>query len=182
MNKKEKAAAHAKAMREWRVKNKTRYDAWRKRYQKKNRKHLTEIHNRWARENKEHVRRRRSAFYRKHLVRLRAGRRAANDKMKSRAIKAMGGKCSKCGYADERALQFHHRNGDGARHRGRRGVRCGWWLHVQIVKRASARKRLELLCANCHMIADYELRQEKRKQPCSQPAINSHQKKFSRKS
>jgi hypothetical protein len=63
-------------------------------------------------------------------------------------------RCARCGFADYRALQFHHRD------RGEKEVavaemaRAG--LSLDSIKREI--EKCEVLCANCHCIAHYDER------------------------
>jgi len=65
------------------------------------------------------------------------------------AIVALGAKCIRCGFDDERALQFNHISGDGYKERETIGKNYKTWL-----KSIAAGKRpdIELTCANCNMI------------------------------
>ena len=77
--------------------------------------------------------------------------RVYRAKLRRQAIAAMGGCCERCGFADQRALQFHHRT---AVRRGRNGLHKSSHSaekSYRAVMRGEAAK-LELLCANCHQI------------------------------
>jgi hypothetical protein len=63
------------------------------------------------------------------------------------------------GWHATRALEFHHRNGDGREYRQERGGGTGWNLHSRILGDRGLRARLQLLCANCHRITECELRE-----------------------
>ena len=79
-------------------------------------------------------------------------------RMRIDAVRALGGKCISCGYADERALQFNHKNGDGALDRKKSGYSR---LRRDII--AGKRPDIELLCANCNSIDAFEKRLHGRK-------------------
>ena len=72
-------------------------------------------------------------------------------KIKRLAIAFMGGKCVRCGFDDERALQFDHVK---PARRGRVGLskssETGVATHLAIVRGKA--KHYQLLCANCHAI------------------------------
>lgn len=61
------------------------------------------------------------------------------------AIAALGAACSECSFADKRALQIDHVNGDGAQERKRMSA-------VEIYRRAANNigGRYQLLCASCN--------------------------------
>ena len=67
-------------------------------------------------------------------------------------IAFLGGKCVKCGLTDPRILQIHHKNGDGykEKHLGPSTIQ------LAILTGRKNRKEVELLCANCNLLADYE--------------------------
>lgn len=61
---------------------------------------------------------------------------------------ALGGKCARCGYIDQRALQIDHVNGDGWSE-----LRIGQDKYSYYKKVLSDTKgRYQLLCANCNWI------------------------------
>lgn len=67
-------------------------------------------------------------------------------------LEALGGRCAQCGFADWRALQVDHVNGDGASDRRRsNGSR---YAYAKIV--AANPDKYQLLCANCNWIKRYE--------------------------
>lgn len=65
------------------------------------------------------------------------------------AIKAMGGKCVRCGFADARALQFDHVEACGKARKGTLDI-CYDVLHGE------AGGWIQLLCANCNWIKRWE--------------------------
>ena len=79
-------------------------------------------------------------------------------------MRKYGGRCARCGYTDERALQFNHKNGDGYLHRvakfhrSRTGLKAKHdpreWL--RFLFDAPIQADIELLCANCNQIYEYE--------------------------
>ncbi len=63
-------------------------------------------------------------------------------------------KCGRCGFADWRALQFHHRNSEDKVTEVTTAVTRGWsWerIFAEIVK-------CDLICANCHQIEHHSSR------------------------
>lgn len=74
-------------------------------------------------------------------------------KLRTNLIEILGGfKCQKCDYnKNEKALQIHHINGDGASEREKFGNNhqiFRYYNNYPIL----AKKRLQVLCANCHLI------------------------------
>jgi hypothetical protein len=61
------------------------------------------------------------------------------------AIRKLGGRCSRCGYSDYRALQFDHVNGNGSSE----STNTAAFLRKVVV---GAGKDFQLLCANCNSI------------------------------
>jgi len=124
-----------------------------------------EKYNAWMRANRHRYAeaeraRRRTDRYRAH-ERGRAVERRAEQRRK--LLDFLGGRCQRCGIADERLLQFHHANGGGNQHRreaatapGGKGTSYRYYAELL----AWARERpgsVELLCANCHILAEWEL-------------------------
>lgn len=84
-------------------------------------------------------------------------RRRYQAKIRLLILEFFGGKCVLCGYADHRALQLDHINGDGAklaREEGRQTTSSQYTLIRSEPELARARYRL--LCANCNQIKRYE--------------------------
>jgi hypothetical protein len=78
--------------------------------------------------------------------------RAYRSRTKARAIEMLGGRCSVCGFSDERALRFHHVK---PVRRGLNGLDKNALTSTES-HRAVVRgdgKGLRLLCANCSVIA-----------------------------
>jgi hypothetical protein len=71
---------------------------------------------------------------------------------KARAIEMLGGKCSRCGFADERALRLCHRVPLQRRHQGlSKRALSSTDSHRAVVHGEG--KAFRLLCANCSVIA-----------------------------
>ena len=80
------------------------------------------------------------------------------------AMKKYGWECARCGFSDVRALQFNHLNGDGAKARTNKEWRRRFggrathdpreWLRALCEQ--PIRKDIELVCANCNWIYEYE--------------------------
>ncbi len=139
-------------------------------------KHYIETHiewrrasrRKWAQTNAERLkkdpqfiaRRRRDAnsFRERHPERVKAGQRYQYWKIRNQVFVLYGGRCAKCGFADERALQLDNVLGGGAKEKKRIGS-------LGIYKQAIAqpdRSQYQLLCANCNWIKAYESYEKER--------------------
>jgi len=73
--------------------------------------------------------------------------------VRSLVLAALGGKCVRCGFADPRALQIDHVNGDGRAERGAPGARRESTIaYYKRVTLEAGNGRYQLLCANCNWI------------------------------
>ncbi len=70
---------------------------------------------------------------------------------RTEVINLLGGKCVRCGETDRRVLQVNHLNGDGREVRyDRRG------FVMSIVKGQRTLDDLDVRCANCNILYEYE--------------------------
>lgn len=69
------------------------------------------------------------------------------------AIRKYGGKCSRCGFDDWRALQFDHVNGSGGCERKLQAKNSGSYYEVILSDKTGS---FQLLCANCNCIKRHE--------------------------
>ncbi len=86
--------------------------------------------------------------------------RRRRGSVKEEAVAALGGKCSRCGFSDHRALQIDHINNDGHKERKTFGNDL-----VALRRRAMTEIKSGkycLLCANCNVIKESERRQMSR--------------------
>jgi len=96
----------------------------------------------------------RREWYQKNKDRLKLVERAArigrDDYWRYRhaALEKLGGKCSRCGFTDSRALQIDHVNGGG-----KKEILRGWRWIKKIVTDPTG---YQLLCANCNWIKRHE--------------------------
>jgi 5-methylcytosine-specific restriction endonuclease McrA len=82
---------------------------------------------------------------------------------KEKAYKALGGKCVRCGFSDERGLEIDHINNDGYIDRIN-GKRSNYKEYQYIANNPEkAKERLQLLCANCNRIKMWEEREHAKK-------------------
>ena len=70
-----------------------------------------------------------------------------------KCIEILGGKCSKCGFSDIRALQIDHVNGGGQKEIKKIG---SYKMYQNIIENEDVRKNYQILCANCNWIKRYE--------------------------
>ena len=70
---------------------------------------------------------------------------------KDKAYNKLGGKCIKCGFSDQRALQIDHINGGGNKDKLRH-ERDKYYRKIY----ESKFNEYQLLCANCNWIKRYE--------------------------
>jgi hypothetical protein len=82
---------------------------------------------------------------------MRSASDGARQRLRARAVAALGGCCRTCGFSDPRALHIDHVNGGGAEER-RNGVSAAA-LYRRIIAGVSG---YQLLCANCNMIKKHE--------------------------
>src|ERR1017187_3575099 len=92
--------------------------------------------NQWAKEHRENV----NAYM------IPYGREWRRDRRR-KAVAILGGKCVRCGFDDDRALQIDHRHGGGNQERKAKGI-------LSSVNRVLVGDYgdLQLLCANCNWI------------------------------
>jgi len=72
--------------------------------------------------------------------------------LRDRAYAILGRECLRCGEADHRALAFDHIRDDGAAHKTRSLTQ---WV---VANPTEAIRRLQVLCANCNQIKEYDRR------------------------
>lgn len=107
----------------------------------------------------EKSREKKKEYYMENAERERKNRRERNRKIRLEIIALLGGKCSKCGFSDVRALQLDHVHGDGkadrAKHRSNPEIYQRYVLR-QIKNGSTA---YQLLCANHNLIKSIENRE-----------------------
>ena len=70
------------------------------------------------------------------------------------AVNILGGRCVTCGFSDERALQIDHINGGGKKEIQKTTT---YSRHKWIINNPDeAKKKYQILCANCNWIKRYE--------------------------
>lgn len=76
--------------------------------------------------------------------------RARHALLRLEVIEKLGGRCATCGFADYRAIEIDHINGDGYKESGRNLA-----FYRRILKLEDT-SRYQLLCINCHKIKTAE--------------------------
>lgn len=97
-------------------------------------------------------------YYHRDVEKGRRINRQATLRRKLRIFALFGGHCAVCGTDDHRVLQVNHKNGGGTKER--RETRARGHTYQHILRGERAVDDLNLLCANCHVIFEYERRQE----------------------
>lgn len=74
--------------------------------------------------------------------------------LRAEVIAALGGKCARCGFSDERALQIDHIKGGGQRARKAMGYNTGYphTYFRRILADPKIHAVYQILCANCNWI------------------------------
>lgn len=76
-------------------------------------------------------------------------------KMRQSVIEFLGGKCSKCGFSDTRALHIDHIEGGGTN----LNKKTHWAQRYNQILKGIFSIKVQLLCANCNSIKKYEERE-----------------------
>lgn len=127
-----------------------------KKWQKEHREQLRLANKKYREKHREEFRKRGREYYHKHRDRIHANITRKYWERKEKLFEILGGKkCVRCGFDDERALQFDHKFGGGLKEqitskRGRDN------LKYYIENPNIARKKLQVLCANCNWIKKSE--------------------------
>src|SRR3990167_5542115 len=79
--------------------------------------------------------------------------RSRNWRIRLAVISRLGGKCVSCGITDPRILQINHKNGGGSRERAKL---TAWTLETSIVNGDRHTDDLDLRCANCNILYEYQ--------------------------
>lgn len=92
--------------------------------------------------------------------------RLNRERVRKQTLDLLGGvNCATCGFADWRALQIDHRNGGGHREQRDRGFTLTaasdlWKFRAWIKANPDeAKKRYQVLCANCNWIKRHEAKE-----------------------
>jgi hypothetical protein len=133
--------------------------------------HIREKNRRWREKNREQILERERAYYQEHREERQASKRASQakhreakllrdhlyglkrrDVVRQAILGLLGTKCAKCGFADVRALQIDHINGNGTQERQKARSMDAYYRNILAVKGEG----YQMLCANCNQIKRYE--------------------------
>lgn len=121
----------------------------------------------WYERNREALNARSREYYRVHKATIEAQKKEyrklhpeihdraskkCRDNLRKQVLLKLGSICIYCGFADGRALQVDHINGDGHLDRKTRS----WWDILNDILKNGAQNRYQLLCANCNSIKRIE--------------------------
>ena len=78
-------------------------------------------------------------------------------RIRKQIIDKHGGKCARCGFGDDRALQIDHVNGGGGKDRSSFASQWSYLRHVL----ADESGKFQILCANCNAIKRIEKKEHR---------------------
>ena len=87
---------------------------------------------------------------------MRARARLYHKRRRDAVVELLGGKCVRCGFDDDRALQVDHINGGGCQEKS---STTGIYYNFVINQIKSGDHHYQLLCANCNWIKRFENRE-----------------------
>ena len=111
-----------------------------KKYYQKHKKEIQKKHNQYNRTHKK--------WFLNYHKKYRLERRL-------KLIKLLGDKCKKCSIKDWMVLEIEHIKGDGYKDREKFGTLGPKFYTYYLHHTIEAKKRLQILCANCHKIKTY---------------------------
>lgn len=94
---------------------------------------------------------------------VRESQRLSKLKTKKEIHKILGGKCVKCGFSDERALQIDHIEGGGYVERKNYSTNPKAYYKNILETIKNNKTKYQLLCANCNWIKRFENNEIRRK-------------------
>ena len=103
--------------------------------------------------------------YQKEYAKKNSDKKAAHSRKYFRALRKailelMGGKCIRCNFSDERALQIDHVNGGGVKEMNK----ISKVYHKIVIQSVlNNEKKYQLLCANCNWIKRSENNENRKK-------------------
>jgi len=123
-------------------------------YYKNNKERIDEKHREYYKKNKSKAKqyyiKYNKEYYSKNKERMRIYAKKHQRDNRKKLIILMGGKCVKCGFADERALQIDHIKGGGYKERQANPSKNFNMLAIRSVQKGEG--KFQLLCANCNWI------------------------------
>lgn len=129
---------------------------YQKEYYRKNKAIIKERNEAWRKANPDKWRAIRDGWWNRHLEQNRErGRKNVSRRRaeaRNKIFEILGGKkCVRCGFSDERALQFDHINGDGRLERRQKGG-LDYYLFYYAEHPEIVVSKFQVLCANCNWI------------------------------
>lgn len=106
----------------------------------------------WLKRNRTRLVSKKREYNAEHRDEINAKQRDSGDyrKLREQIFDLLGRQCRNCDFADVRALQFDHLNGDGAEHRKvRSGTANLKWILENL-------EQMQVLCCNCNWIKRVE--------------------------
>lgn len=111
----------------------------------------------WKESNPEKVQADRVRYREEHKEWLRDRHAKQRFETKASIVEKLGGCCKRCGFSDQRALQFDHIYGGGTEERKSNGF--DWWSWIKKLDSMSLselEEKIQILCANCNQIKKVE--------------------------
>jgi len=108
----------------------------------------------YRQEHREEVNAKLRKYRQTHREEINAKASTSNRDKKLKVIELLGGRCRNCGLTDARVLQVNHINGDGKKDRASYSSHA---FYTRILSNKRDTKDLELLCANCNILYEYEV-------------------------
>ena len=94
-------------------------------------------------------------YYSKNKTRILYQQRWYQKNIRNKLFNMVGKNCVHCGFLDKRALQIDHINGGGwSEYKQQGNINKMYKFYIQNPE--LAKKRLQILCANCNWIKRYE--------------------------
>ena len=137
-----------------------RQRAYGRQYREQHRESINAYASQWFKKNSKQICEKREPYRKAYYIanrewileKGRKRRKETHDYYRAEIIKALGGKCERCGISDIRVLEIHHLLGGGAKIReSYKGTKYGYDYRYlrDILKNLEG---ISLLCANCHLI------------------------------
>jgi len=130
--------------------NPEKSEEYHRKYRKRNRKKIKDYQQKYRMANREKLKK----YYLDNKESTLSKDRDKRRQQRQVVRQALGGKCVRCGFSYERALQVDHVQNNGARHRRKHGSSTGTYYRT-ILKNIDSGE-YQLLCANCNWIKHYE--------------------------
>jgi hypothetical protein len=126
-----------------------------KEYYKNNKDEFAKRRRKYYEENKDEIFAGQKKYFQEHKKEIYAQRIRLTTQKRTTIIEKLGGKCTRCGFTDIRALNIDHINDDGAKERIGYNNRM---FYDKLLKMTDEElfSRYQVLCANCNSIKRLE--------------------------